>query len=292
MLAVGSAVFSSFDISAKKQLLSFSTLGCPDWSFEKILDFAVANGYKGIEIRGIQRELDLTKAAPFSNANNIRYTKKLVKDKGLSIINLGASASLHHSDTATRQKHIDEGKRFIDLASEISCPYVRIFPNNFPKEQEKNATMDLISKGLLELAGHANGSKVMVLLETHGDVIYVNDLVKIMESSEHKHTGLVWDIVNMWSVTKEDPAVVYPQLKKYIRHTHIKDLKTVDGKHVYTLIGEGDTPVLKAVDLLRKDGYKGYYSFEWEKLWHPEIAEPEIAFSHYAKKMREHFSKT
>ena len=22
------------------------------------------------------------------------------------------------------------------------------------------------------------------------------------------------------------------------------------------------------------DGYKGYYSFEWEKLWHPEIAEP------------------
>ena len=35
-------------------------------------------------------------------------------------------------------------------------------------------------------------------------------------------------------------------------------------------------------------GYKGYYSFEWEKKWHPDIDEPEVAIPQYAKVMREY----
>ena len=31
----------SFDARDKKMLLSFSTLGCPDWSFKETVDFAV-----------------------------------------------------------------------------------------------------------------------------------------------------------------------------------------------------------------------------------------------------------
>ena len=42
---------TSFDFKKKKPLLSFSTLGCPDWSFQQITDFAVQHEYKGIELR-------------------------------------------------------------------------------------------------------------------------------------------------------------------------------------------------------------------------------------------------
>jgi hypothetical protein len=37
---------------------------------------------------------------------------------------------------------------------------------------------------------------------------------------------------------------------------------------------------------LRNDGYQGYYSFEWEKLWHPELEEPEVALPAYVSAMR------
>ena len=40
--------------------------------------------------------------------------------------------------------------------------------------------------------------------------------------------------------------------------------------------------------MLAGAGYKGYYSFEWEKKWHPDIEEPEIAIPQYAKVMREY----
>jgi hypothetical protein len=33
-------------------------------------------------------------------------------------------------------------------------------------------------------------------------------------------------------------------------------------------------------------GYQGLYSFEWEKKWHPEIEEPEVAFPQYVETMK------
>src|SRR5450631_18220 len=64
--------------------LSFSTLGCPDWSFEETLDLAVRYGYKGIELRGIHRQLDLLQCPQFNSATNIKATRRQVEDKGLS----------------------------------------------------------------------------------------------------------------------------------------------------------------------------------------------------------------
>ena len=281
---------SAFDFKTNKPLLSFSTLGCPDWSFDKIVNFAAENGYDGLEIRTIQRQMNLPECAEFKSAEKIAATSKFVKDKGIKIVDLGASSSLHHSNVEERKKNIDEAKHFIDLAEQLKCPYIRVFPNDFPPDQDRNATIDLISKGLLELGNYAQGSDVTVLLETHGQVVKSDDLETIMKLATHEHVGMVWDIVNMWAVTKERPAQVYQKLKKYIRHAHIKDLNLVNGKEHYTLLGKGEAPIFEGIDALHKGGYKGYYSFEWEKLWHPEIAEPEIALADYPKTMKEHFN--
>ena len=288
-LAALAVATPSFGSKKYKPLLSFSTLGCPDWGFETILNFAVEHGYDGIEIRGIQRQLDLSKCNEFNSKENILATLLKVKEKKLKIVDLGCSAAMHYADAVERQKNLEEAKIFIQLAQQLNCPYIRVFPNSFPKEQERSETINLISKGLLELADYAKGTGVIVLMETHGDVVHSTDLEKIMQLVGHPKVGLVWDIVNMWSATKEPPAQVYAKLNKYIHHTHIKDLKFVDGKEQYALVGKGDTPILEAVDILAKNRYRGYFSFEWEKLWHPEIEEPEVAFADYTKVMKQHF---
>jgi len=273
-----------------KPLLSFSTLGCPDWSFENIVSFAAKNNYAGIEFRGIMREMDLTKATPFLK-ENINASIKMMADNNLKFVDLGSSCTLHFPEGAERQKNLDEGKRFIDLAQQLSCPFIRVFPNNFSEDQDKQTTKDLIAKGLLQLGDYAKGSNVIVLVETHGDVVYTADVLDIAKASEHQHTGLVWDAYNMWSITKEPPVTVYAALKKYIKHTHVKDAKNINGKEQYVLMGTGTSAIFEAVDVLAKNNYKGYYSFEWEKLWHPEIDEPEIAIAQYPKAMKEHFEK-
>lgn len=278
-----------FDMEKKKPLLAFSTLGCPDWNFQKITDFAMEHNYNGIELRGLLRQMDLTKCPEFSTSQNIAATLSVMRDKNLAFVDLGSSTNLHIADGSERKKNLDEAKSFIDLAQKIECPFIRVFPNKLPKNNSRNEAMNLIISGLLELGQYAKGSKVKVLMETHGDVVWTEDILKIMQSAFNDNTGLVWDITNMWSITKEPPVEVYQKLKKYIYHTHIKDLKMMDGKEHYVLLGQGEVPVFTAIDALQNGGYKGYYSFEWEKLWHPEIDEPEIALADYSRVMSEHF---
>jgi len=254
------------------------------------VNFATNNHYNGIEIRGIKRELDLSKCPEFNSKENIQASLKLAQSKGLKFVDLGSSAEMHHSDETEKQKNLDAAKRFIDLAEQLNCPYVRVFPNDFPQDRERNATMEVIAKNLSVLGDYAKSTNVTVLMETHGEVVHADDVKKIMQSAQSPHIGLVWDIGNMWSVTKEPPSVVYEKLKNYIHHTHIKDLKIIDGKEHYVLLGKGESPIFEAIDILAKNNYKGYYSFEWEKMWHPEIEDPEVALADYPKAMMQHFN--
>ena len=298
---LGLPLIAAGTMGKKLPPLSFSTLGCPDWTFPAIMDFARKNNYQGLEIRGILRQMDLPKCPEFSNAENIAATLRQMEDHGLKFVDLGSSTELHHADPATRQHHLDDGRRFIDLAQQLHCPYIRVFPNNIPKDQDRNATIELIIKGLTELGEHARNSGVTVLMESHGEIVDSALLEQIMRGAEGPNTGMVWDVYNMWSITKEAPAEVYGRLKKYIHHTHIKDGKiigghvvdgrVVDGKEQYLFLGQGDSPIFDAIKLLYEGGYPGYYSFEWEKLWHPEIAAPELALADYPRAMKKFFEK-
>ena len=46
--------------------ISFSTLGCPDYSWTDIYTMAKDLGYHGIEIRGLGNDILATRAKPFS----------------------------------------------------------------------------------------------------------------------------------------------------------------------------------------------------------------------------------
>ena len=75
----------------------------------------------------------------------------------------------------------------------------------------------------------------------------------------------------------------------------MKDSLPVSGKpkeeRHYVLTGAGEIPVKETVLVLARNAYKGYYCFEWEKRWHPDIEDPEVAFPHYAKTMRQYLAE-
>ena len=90
---------------------------------------------------------------------------------------------------------------------------------------------------------------------------------------------------------KEQPADTWKSLGKYVRHTHLKDSKPEGDERRYVLTGSGEVPVKEQVRVLAQAGYKGFYCFEWEKKWHPEIEEPEVAFPHFARTIREYLAE-
>jgi len=269
--------------------ISFSTLGCPKWDWLTILGNASKWGFSAIELRGIQGEMDLTKRSEFQT-EHLKESLAQLKEKNLRIIALGSSARMHEPEAATRSKQLDEGRRFIDLAHALRAPYVRVFGDKYVPGESKEATIDRIAAGLQELGNHAKSAGVTVLIESHGDFNDTPTLLQLLQKTNQKTVALLWDAHHTCVAGKEDPAHTCQALKPYIRHVHLKDSKLSGDKRGYVLTGQGDVPVKETVRALVKNGYKGYYNLEWEKAWAPEIAEPEIAFPHFAKTIREYLA--
>lgn len=286
---VGGMINLSIGSPQTSPLLSYSTLGCPKWNWDTILNYATKYGYQGVEIRGVLGQLDLVKCPEFVGATSRKESLTKAKNLNVKIVGLGSSAKMHLAEPNERTKQLDDAKRFIELAHDLECPYVRVFPDDLPKNQDRKRTIELITAGLLELGQFAAQSKVSVLLESHGQVVSTALLLQIMEAAKHPNTGLIWDIVNMWNATKEEPSLVVKNLHSYIRHVHVKDIRYVEGKEQYVLINKGLAPLQAAVQALSAVNYQGYYSFEWEKMWHPEIEEPEVAIPDFPQSFRRIF---
>ncbi len=96
----------------------------------------------------------------------------------------------------------------------------------------------------------------------------------------------VWDIHHPFRMG-ESVNETWALLKPYTRHVHIKDARRrPDGSWQLVLLGEGEVPGREVVRLLVAEGYQGYLSAEWEKKWHPEIEEPEVALPQHAHVLR------
>ena len=273
--------------------IAVSTLGCPKWDWNTIIRNTSQWGFTALELRGILDQMDLPKCAEFGGTR-LKGTLKDLAAASLSISDLGASAQMHEPDPAKRAKHMDEARRFIDLAHELHAPYVRVFPNQFIPGEEKRVTIARISDGLHELGEYARPADVTIIVESHGEFRRWEDIIPMLEGAKSKNVAFLWD-AHHTCVEGEKPADTFQHLGKYTRHTHLKDSVPIPGKpkedRLYVLTGTGDIPVKETVRVLADNGYKGYYCFEWEKRWHPEIEEPEVAFPHYAKTMRNYLAE-
>jgi sugar phosphate isomerase/epimerase len=274
---------------AKRLPIAFSTLGCPKWEWRTILDRASALGYAAIELRGIQGDMDLP-ARPELDGTRLAQSLKDLDALDLRISDLGSSVNLHDPDPSKRAKQIDDGKRFIDLAHRMKTPYVRVFGDKLVKGEPRQATLDRVVAGLRELGQYAAGSGVGVIIESHGDFTDSPTLLELLKAAAMPNVALLWDAHHTVADGGEAPADTYRRIGSYVRHTHLKDSRPEGTDRRYVLTGTGTVPVRETVAVLARNGYRGYYGFEWEKAWHPEIEEPEVALPQYANVMRQYLA--
>ncbi len=276
-----SDAFGAPPVGVGRLPIGFSTLGCPKWDWLQALDFAAAHGFSAVELRGIRDTIDLTKCAEFQPAR-IAQSRRELKDRGLVISDLGASANLHEMDAAKHEAQMAEARSFIDLASTLGVPYVRVFGNKYIEGVPHERTVEHIGAALHTLGEYARPRNVVVIIETHGDFTDSPTLLELMRRADSPAVAILWDAHHTFVLGKESPETTVAAIGKYIRHTHLKDSVPDTKDRRYVLTGTGEVPVRRQVEALARTGYTGFYSFEWEKRWHPEIEEPEIAFAQFA----------
>ena len=241
-------------------------------------------GYGAIEVRGFERCLRLGEI-PVLKPENRRETLRKMEEAGLCFCSFDTSCSFH--DPEKTEEMLAEGREAIDIAADMGVPYIRVFGNSLPEGYTEEENIARIAGGIRELCCYAEGKNVQVLLEVHGDLVTRERLVKTAKLVDRPEFGIIWDVEHIEGCTHME---LYEAIKPWVRHVHIKDGYTADGKRILCLPGEGDLPLCGIVRTMLADGYDGWFSFEWEKLWYKDLPEPEEAFPVYVRMMEKFFS--
>lgn len=264
---------------------AFSTLGCPDWSIEKIAAEAAGLGYDAVEIRGIKRVFDLSQAPEFSPVN-IAATKRLFEDAGVSVVSIDASSSFCWADDAKQQAAFDEALRHIEIAQAMGAPLVRVFGGNIPEGQPRDKWAAILADNLARLGEAAAPGGVTIAVETHDSWCRADEIMPVISLVDRDNVKVLWDLMHPWSHGEPVEKTV-DLVKDNLVHCHIKDYRGEE-KHEHCLLGEGIMPLADIFKALKAIHFDGCISLEWEKAWIPELAGPEVAFPQaiqYMKKL-------
>jgi sugar phosphate isomerase/epimerase len=262
---------------------TLNTLGAPGWDLETTARNARAYGYAGIDLRLLDGEV-ITLDSVRSNRARLRT---LFPPDELPIAVLATSTRLATRDPAIRQQTLDEGRQWIDLAAELHVPVIRFFAARNPPELDLEASIQAVGEMLALLGEHMPNGGVRIGVETHDEFASARTVANALKLAPNPDVGAIWD---MWHTNRvgESPAEALAALDGRVINVHLKDARrTADGWQLI-LLGDGDIPVKDGLRLLEQGGYADFVSVEWEKKWHPEIAEPEIAFPQHIAVLRDY----
>jgi sugar phosphate isomerase/epimerase len=250
--------------------IAFSTLAFPDADLATALSLGRSWGYAGVELRLIDGEL----IDPAMSAQARAQVKRTLVAAGLSAVAVDTSIRLTGEDPGT------ELRRFLELASDWEAPLVRVFGGELPSEgPARRAQLEAAARMLAEAAPAAERLGVGIGVETHDSFSASAVVAELLALVDSAAVGAVWDSHHPHRVG-ERAVDVWANLGRRILLAQVKDARPdpmrEDGWQL-VLLGEGEVPVRDMLDLLSDGGYQGWVSVEWEKRWHPEIAEPEVA---------------
>ncbi|MBR3969734.1 MAG: AMP-binding protein [Ruminococcus sp.] len=262
--------------------ISFSTLACPNWSWQDIYGAAKDLGFNGIEIRGLGEEIFSVKAKPFTD-EQLPKTKEKLDSLGLEISCLASGACLKNKDKFNEAAA--EITAYAQLASKLDTSYIRILADLNPAP-EGDVDDEYIVECLKKLVPVAEEYNVTLLVETNGVYCDTARLAAVLDKVGSRKVAALWDMHHPYRYNNESPETTVSNLGQYIKYIQVKDsVMRADGTVEYRLMGTGDIPVKAMIEALDTINYDGYIFLEWVKRWASDLSDGGIVIPQFAQYM-------
>ena len=254
--------------------LAFSSLACPTWTLEEVLDQAAAFGYAGVELRGLLGQNDLTLVPELND--DPEAVKAHFAQRGVELVCLGTSAHFAAPEPDDRQANMTLARDHVELAARLGCPLVRVSSGDAPRGSALAAALTRAGRALAELGPFAAARGVTVVVENEGELGRSENLWFLLDAADHPAVRGCWNAVH-GLCTGDRPTVSVPRLGKRLGMIHPCDARVNAGGRVESYVppGTGEVEFERLINLLRGTGYDGYLVFEWPKLTVKDLPQPE-----------------
>lgn len=262
---------------------AFSTVACPAWTLDEVAHHAETLGFLGVELRSFgsasgQFACDpaLTDSAKVRSmfdragveiaclATSIRYDEP-VADPFLHIL-------------GDRDQTTLETKSAINLASQLECPFVRVFAFETFGSEPRTRAVRRIANRLKLAAAAARNTGVRLVLENGGSFSTATDLAEVLDLVESPFLAAGYSVAAAW-LGGERPSHGLNVLGDRLANVKLSDWKGT----VPCALGRGDLPNAQAVEQLAAAGYTGWITFEHPQAWTAASGAPEGVLAESAR---------
>lgn len=239
-----------------------------------IIDNAAEMGFEGIEFSegGWSNNLDLTVAEKI---------KERCAERGIEVVSYCVGANFLAADL---DAEIERVKKQVDFAAAMGTKNMRHDVGYGFSGRKYSIGYDdalpYLAKGALEVTKYAEQKGVGTMTENHGyfsqDAARVE---KLINTVAHPNFGALVDIGN-FMCADEDPVKSVGIMAPYAKHVHAKDFHWKSGMEQNpgegwfqtramnyirgAIIGQGEAKVYQSIKILKKAGYDGYITVEFE----------------------------
>jgi len=254
-----------------------STLGCHELDLPAICQLAEKHGIHHLEIRSLADCLNLPSYMDITYPDDPAAVQKILDQHRQSIIALNSGFSLIGSDEDAREELL----AFARWAERLAIPLIRVFGG---ASMDKPLSESDLADGGANLKWwkeqrEQNGWSTNIALETHGGMSSGERCLQLQEAFGGP-LEIIWDTHHTWKLGNESALQTWEQIGPMIKHIHIKDSVSVpSARHPYSycLLGEGEFPAGNVFSVLSDNNFEGVVSLEWERKWHPYLADLDTA---------------
>ena len=239
-------------------------------------------GFEGIEFT------DLTPVPGATLNDQLAYAEKIRQEAeryGIEVVAYAVGANLYHED---QTDNADEVRRLcgqVDVAAAMGAKLLRHDVCHSEKYHGRTVSfakmLQTIAMNAYDLTSYAEGKGIRTMTENHGLVVQDSDRVEALYNAVgHANYGLLLDVGN-FACADEDSVKAVSRLAPYAFHVHAKDFHIYpfgytpkEGQRVFSTracrllegcaVGDGDIPVEQCLAILKRAGYDGWITVEYE----------------------------
>lgn len=256
--------------------LAFSTVAMPDWTLDRVVDFAVRVDVDGVELRTFGD--DSAQFTPEPCLSSFPKTRALFANAGLVPACLASSVAF---DAPVKppvvgrlrgdyELAVQQAKRMIEVARQIECPSVRVFGFELPARESRRAGMRRVVERLQLAAACARNTGVQLVIENGGSFPTAEDLAEIIDRTASPLVAAAYSPAVAQAVG-EDPINGVTLLGRRLASVKIKDFAGTTPVQ----IGQGEMRCEETVGKLGQISYAGWVVIEWDRMWLDGLAEAE-----------------
>ncbi|MCE0497625.1 MAG: sugar phosphate isomerase/epimerase [Methylacidiphilales bacterium] len=246
----------------------FSSIGYPEASLSEMASLALEFGLDFIELRALGGTIDLPGYFAAVDATP-------PVGPGVRLV----ATSLHLTEATGED--IDTFLRFVDVATALRAPYVRVFGGG---DSLPDSAMDQAAQTVRRCRSlmRERSAACEILIETHSSFSSPAACLRLNQRLDEP-VLVLWDSHHTWRIAGESPAQTWRQIGPLVRHIHFNDSQSqkAGAKYKCVLPGAGEYPVEALRRLLSQEHYSHGISLEWEKLWHPELPDVRQALKEF-----------